>query len=974
MSTPSNAWPADNRAESSTSHRKGKRKQTDKPTEGYPALVPGLLSSATLLERPNGRLEWSTITGALNKRERSRISASDPVTLFPSTRTPELPLPHTTIQQKAEEGANFLRTFLPDVDVTAELIREEITHDEELARDTVTFDPLAGNTLAPVVYYDSPTQATTCLAFPTGELGSDLNISPYTHNADEGNTFIPQARPARTFPTPIQQIVAHSPASGIWNQSTYLAVRTLGATHVSQLKTQPSTSIMQLEDCLTLKRAHTSGKYIVDMGFQPSGPTFVATSSYCIYRKTVVQPLDTTSQNDQFWRLGLNPSTSTFLLASSSAVRRIDPRISETPTSIFSLAKPPERLTAIEDDPTENTIRLCTTSQLLWLDSRFSTRPLLSYVHGRQYDPSLQLHTARVRGAPLSFLSSPHNGIFTVYDVSRGDGDLIYAHTSPYALSAIPARSFVGQTLFRHPSLNDDILSLSCIRLDARGGLTCSDLYFGDEGEGEAALRTRVNWSVEVKELASTAENAESDSGPLGMQDKVEMNLRPAYDRVFRQYDEERRTAQEQDTESVYDLLDNVTNYWQQADEYPDHILTTYDVLFRSGDEPKNPSRADFLTQNAINSLRGYRALVQDRIPLDSMRKGAKWYWDMGSSLARLDGDFESMDVGEMEERLKRWNLAGEEGRAAEEGNEGADHSPEGTRTAASLRRETEARQQLTLDLALSRHVFSARPFLPPAEESDDLEAMTSALSIDTEPPPVHFSYLTPLKKDHYARDAGPTAGNANATSDPNTTDVANTTLDSAAPPDASDQTLTLPPGPRLLLSEWTLGEDPSEYEFHDAYDADAAERPPSVARRKAAKPTSTAGILSAELQQRSQPPFVVASQPPPVMASQPPPVVASQRPPGIPTRPSFPITQRPPVFMSTQPPARRPLQAAGSEPNMDIGHSRMDVGQSQPNAEFSQSQSQGMDFMPSTQVLPGPFGGRPAPKKKPAKKRVGGF
>ncbi|KAI5826906.1 hypothetical protein K523DRAFT_280073 [Schizophyllum commune Tattone D] len=962
MSTPSNAWPTDNRAESSTSHRKGKRKQRENPTEGYPTLVPGLLSSATLLERPNGRLEWSTITGAMNKRKRARISARDPVTLFPPTRTPELPLPHTTIQQKAEEGANFLRTFLPDVDVTAELIREEITHDEELARDTVTFDPLAGNTLAPVVYYDTPTQATTCLAFPTGELGSDLNISPYTHNADEGTTFIPQAHPARTFPTPIQQIVAHSPASGIWNQSTYLAVRTLGATHISQLRAQASTSAIQLEDRLILKRAHTGAKYIVDMGFQPSGPTLVAVNDQ---GGSVVQPLDTTSQDDQFWRLGLNPSTSTFLLASSSAVRRIDPRTSETPAPIFSLAKPPERITAVEDDPSEKIIRLCTTSQLLWLDSRYPTRPLLSYVHGRQYDPSLQLHTARVRVAPFSFLSSPHNGLVTVYDVSRGDGDLIYTHTSPYALSSIPAQSIVGQTLFRHPSLKDDDSTLSCIRLDARGELTCIDLHLGDEGEN--MTRTGVRWSQEVKELVTTAENAEPDSGPLGMQDKVEMNLRPAYDRVFRQYDEERRIAQEQDTESVYDLLDNVPNYWQQADEYPDHILTTYDVLFRSGDEPKNPSRADFLTQSAINSLRGYRALVQDRIPLDSMRKGAKWHWDMGPSLARLDSDFESRDVGEMEEQLRRWKLAGEEGRAAEEGSEGADDSPEGTRTAASLRRETEARHQLTLDLALSRHVFSARLFVPPTEESDDLEAMTSALSIDTEPPPVHFSYLTPLKKDHYARDAGPTARNANATSDPNTTDIANTTLDSNAA-DTSDQPLTLPPGPRLLLSEWTLGDDPSEYEFHDSYDADAAERSPPVARRKAAKPTSTAGILSAELQQRSQPPFVVASQPPPVMASQPPPVVASQRPPAVSMRAAFPSTQRPPAFASTQPPARRPLQAAGSEPNM------MDVGQSQPTAEFSQSQSQGMDFMPSTQVLPGPFGGRPAPKKKAAKKRVGGF
>ncbi|KAI4525805.1 hypothetical protein K525DRAFT_289564 [Schizophyllum commune Loenen D] len=954
MSAPISAWPADSRAESSTSRRNGKRKQTETHTEGYPTIVPGLLSSATLLERPNGRLEWSSMIGATNKRKHPRVAAKGLLTLFPPTRTPELPLPHTTIQQKAEEGANFLRTFLPDVDVTAELIREEITHDEELARDTVAFDPLAGNILSPLVYYGSSDKATACLAFPTGELGSDLNISPYAHSADEGTIFLPNALPARTFPTPIQHSVAHNPASGIWNQASYLAVRTLGATHISQLKTQPSTSAVQLEDCLTLKRAHTGGKYIVDMKFQPSGPTFVA-----VNEKAVVKPFDPSSQNDQFWRIGSNSLTSTFLLASSSVVRRIDPRLNENPAPIFSLAKPPERITDIEDDPNENVIRLCTTSQLLWLDSRFSTRPLLSYVHGRQYDPSLQLHTARIHGTPLSFLSSPHNGLVTVYDVSRADGDLIYVHTPPYALTSIPAQPFVGQTLFRHPSLNDDNSTLSCIRMDARGRVTCNDLHLGDEGEGETS-RTSVRWSDEVKGLASVAESAEPDSGPLGMQDKVEMNLRPAYDRVFRQYDEERRTAQEQDTESCYDLLDNVPNYWQQADEYPDHILTTNDILFRSGDEPKNPSRADFLTQSTINSLRGYRALVQDRIPLDSIRKGAKWDWDMESSLARLDGDFKSMEVGQMEEQLRRFELTGDEEQVVEEGgedtNEADTDSPEDTRTAASLRRETEARQQLTLDLALSRHVFSARPFVPPPEDSDDLEAMTSALSLATDPPPVHFSYLTPLRKDHYAREsAGAAVDSANNTSDPNTSvEAANATVDNA---DTFDQPLTLPPGPRLLLSEWTLGEDPSEYEFHDAYDADAAERPPPV-KRKAAKPTSTAGILSAELQQRSQPP--------PVMASQPPPVVASQRPLAI-------SAQRPPVGFP-QPPARRPLQAAGSEPNMDLHHNRMDVGQSQPNAEFSQSQSQGMDFMPSTQVLPGPFGGRPAPKKKPAKKRVGGF
>ncbi|TFK42497.1 hypothetical protein BDQ12DRAFT_676313 [Crucibulum laeve] len=43
----------------------------------------------------------------------------------------------------------------------------------------------------------------------------------------------------------------------------------------------------------------------------------------------------------------------------------------------------------------------------------------------------------------------------------------------------------------------------------------------------------------------------------------------------------------------------------------------------------------------------------------------------------------------------------------------------------------------------------------------------------------------------------------------------------------------------------------------------------------------------------------------------------------------------------------------------------------SQPSSMPQVSQ----DFMTNTQILPGPFGGRPtAAKKKPVKKRVGGF
>lgn len=942
-----NAWPADSRAEGSNA--KGKKKQ-DNFIGDYPHLTPGLLSSATLIEQPNGRLEWSSVTGAMNKRKRRRVTARAPVTFFPATRTPELPLPHTTIQQRAEEGANFLRTYLPDVDVTAELIREEITHDGELARETQTFDPLAGNVIAPVVCFDSSAKAFAHLAFPAGELGNELNISPYTVSGDVRAVFSPRARSTRTFNTPVQQIVAHSPTAGVGNPISLLAVRTFGATHAFQVQASHSTPPPPPSpDLLTLKRAHTGGKYVVDMAFHPTPLTLVVVNEVgAVFSADMnagqssitklVDPLDTSAQNDSFWRLKVDPSTTTALLASSSAVRRIDSRENTTPTTIFSLTRPPERLTAIEDDPSEHLVRLCTTTQLLWLDPRFLARPLLAYAHGRQYDPALQIHTARMCDTPLTFLSSPNNGLITVYDVSRADGELVYAHRPPYALPSSAVR-FVGQALFRHPSITGDDSTLSCVRISGRGQLSCVALCFGDDdgidSQG-AAQAASVQWDDEVKELAVTAENFEPDAGPLGAQDKVEMNLRMAYDRVFRQYDEERRAAEEANTESVYDVLDNAPRYWQQAEEYPDHMLTSYDILFRTGDEPKNPSRADFLTQSAINSHRGYRALVQDRIPLNDVQKGAKWHCDLQPSLAKLDVDFSA--GSDIHERLRRFDLAPDD-TPADEGPEAP--SAVHPRTAASIRLENEARQQLALDLSLSRHIFSARPFTSPPDMTDDLETMTEALSLANDPPPVHFSYLQPIARDHYTRDQP--------------------VVEEAGSAEPVEQALNLPPGVRLLLSEWDLGADPAEYAYHDPYDADAMNVSPPIARRKKAPTAILDSAISQSQSQFRVPPSIQPSniimasllgpdlRGPPVIASSQPPLVAASQ----------------PAFVMNE-----PRRALASQPT-EFNHTQL--GYSQPRSTFTATQSS-QDLMPSTQVLPGPFGGRPAPKKKPTKKRVGGF
>lgn len=124
-----------------------------------------------------------------------------------------------------------------------------------------------------------------------------------------------------------------------------------------------------------------------------------------------------------------------------------------------------------------------------------------------------------------------------------------------------------------------------------------------------------------------------------------------------------------------------------------------------------------------------------------------------------------------------------------------------------------------------------------------------------------------------------------------------------------------MPLGVRLLLSEWDVSSDASKYVFRDPYGDQKGDEDDKI---------SVASLPQTQTQtQRTAPPVIVAA--------------------------------------STLPARRR----EGSVP----------LPQSQPPmVGFSQSQGD-VEMFTSTQVVPGPFGGRPQPaKKKPPKKRIGGF
>jgi hypothetical protein len=301
------------------------------------------------------------------------------------------------------------------------------------------------------------------------------------------------------------------------------------------------------------------------------------------------------------------------------------------------------------------------------------------------------------------------------------------------------------------------------------------------------------------------------------------------------------------------------------------------------------------LTQSTISSRRGFRALAQGRVPRESLIKGAAWHFNLEPVLQIFIPDI-SGDVQSIAERLRQYDLVLDD-----------------YRSGSSLRRESEAREQLAVDLVLSTDVYSAQSFAKgetKETEDDELETMSRAAEAMTlserELPLSHFGYLSPIPASDHP-------------------------IQSQSAEDASTS-VALPPGVRLLLAEWDIGADPDQYAYHNPYDDDDQQVTTCLTLHK---PTQRHGIRDGSQVTQSLP------------------VVA------------------PPVVVHT-----RTAPAAGTSSNSQPISSHL-AGRSIADFTGPDTHTDSYPTMASTQVLPGRFGGRlPAGKKGAAtgKKRVGGF
>ncbi|KAI0780690.1 hypothetical protein BD413DRAFT_702681 [Trametes elegans] len=915
--------------EHSTAPEKGrsKGKAKDERVEGpwrYPCLEHGSLGAATLRKRYS-RYEWSFVEGEYSDY---KLVASDaPVEAFPPSRPQPYREPRITELQRAEQGAHFLRTYHPDIDIQAELIREEIKEDIRLSQKLRDEDPYAGN-MVEVSSFHASRKNMAYIAFPMGETNRQLNMSPISFQARSRIDIKPSATPVYTFETPIRQIVTSPmcPMRAEAKQVTpTIGVRTSGSTAILQVNLAVNKTTLAVEPVplVTVRRSDIGNRHAVDMTISSANTSvgFVVNDMGSVYRcsapegRPVFELLHAgESSGRPLYHVAVPQVRDTLLYTSEKSAFILDIRCQRQPYLLHAATRPADILTSIECSTDDNIVRLVSSQEILWLDQRNSRKPLLAIKHGRDFDTTLRGHTRPMIGSPLTFLTSRRNSLVTVYDVSGSSDNLIHLHDNPSALPPIlrPDGPHLGYALFQPPTLAG-LKHVTIFQLSERGGLSMLNLDRASTHaqESSATSRVRMEWSPDVRKLGEDANADQPDMGPLATRAHSTVDLRPAYHRLFIERQEVDLSAQ---MTAVYDTLERMPSFWQDTDIPVEHSLTMFDIAMRSGSDPTYPSRNDWFTGSTLDSVAGYRTLVQGHIPRDQLVQKAPWHMDIAPFIRRTVPELQE-DVQKTLGTLSRYEVA-----------DGPD------RTASSFRKETDARSQLALDLSLASDVFlPKRPGKDAVTTFDEdmlnISRSTEAMSLgELEPQPVLFSFLRPVRKSTSYRPTEP--------------------ADDQSPEEPASSGVS-PLGVRFLLQEWNVGTDPHQYVYRDPYDAGATpaafQRPLKASTGKDALPAKEPKVPT----QTQRPPAVASSS----VAKAPPPMGASQ--------PTLP---------------HKPLAAARSQDALVTPRPRALPSSSQQVDSWTAPPSS-QEPRASTQVLPGPHGGRPVPaKKKPVKKRIGGF
>ena len=133
---------------------------------------------------------------------------------------------------------------------------------------------------------------------------------------------------------------------------------------------------------------------------------------------------------------------------------------------------------------------------------------------------------------PVTFLTSRGTGLVSVYDVSRGEDDLVHMNAPSNCLPFTTPHGglpITGWNLFQHPLM--DPSHIDVLHLSSRGDINRLHAHLGSDDDVDQSASDQSQgfiWSDEVKELAS-ANLGVTGLGRLVIRESSTVDLGPAY-------------------------------------------------------------------------------------------------------------------------------------------------------------------------------------------------------------------------------------------------------------------------------------------------------------------------------------------------------------------------------------------------------------------------------------------------------------
>ncbi|KAG8748488.1 hypothetical protein FRC10_003621 [Ceratobasidium sp. 414] len=925
-------WPTDSRAPEAilpAPKRQGPHKVRPEPHWNTPLLDGGTLDSSRLVTGKRGdanNLRWDGISTAVE-----RLTTGNTRCIFPPTRVDFKQDHGLPFEQKVLRTNTWLRNYKNMIDMEATFLHEMLKDDEKYRQNVLGYDPYVSDLLSMSFISKGHKKRAGILAYPMGEHFRSLGAS-VLFDEKWGTVVVPTEKPVWIANSPIFQITSSNSiykpsAVDYTNAGCLFVVRTLFDVNFLSIRPKPgAVDPTKAQLLASFNSTDIGGHRPLDVALSPdqTSEILVVSDVGAIWSAGLESPprmLFSSTEDSSFrvgaydspyWGVAWGSHPQTLLLGSQSYLNLYDSR---SPSVASAFAVHSGTLTSFDvlRNEDRSQIFLSDTERVTLLDERMLTRPLVSWRHHRENDRTLSVKALTIEDKQVGLLSSRRSHFVSVYDpVLNENGSL--SKCDSYGLDfRLVSRSPPASIATYVPSSRSKSAALGTLfRLTDTGAIYRQDLAIGPCGpSGEDEI-----WAHELQRLASRISMEDGEYENVDLMENTEISLRKEYASIYANESLDRYLA----GPSVVDIVDLAPSAFQRANEPIDRIMTQHDMIRIVSQEASGANPRTLFASSRSLPLPSAATLLKFVTQLRARTyEAAPWSFDLSEVQRRLSP---SSTPTPSPKELSAFNT-----------NQASVGDEENTLNRAGAKDER-AREEIALDLALATTIYSSLPFqpsrprLPPAPiaRGDDemLSVAASALTLEEAEPP-HLNHVQPC----------PTEG----------------LIDGKMGAEQRQSLIV-----RLLASEWDPDSSVDDYEFFDPYGQDYDVSMPAWKLSARTKADREALQQAKSMLSTTRVGLGVRSVNKPLL-------------------PSMQIPRPKPAALKQD--ARRarqgPSRLGESQPEPSV----IQTMSSQPREpEYSQtSQMVGSSQIPSTQVLAGPFGGRPgAATTRRKKPRLAGF